>query len=127
MCVTWNGTVFETDQPVLIYHDEIGTARTEPFTGNLQCWSQHSQSRASWHLPNDHFVDFVNISSRVFQQKRDLSGVPTWSQLSRYMPEAQLTDARYNGLWTCRHSVSNRIISVGLYHRGGGKWHDCYN
>ena len=133
MCASWNGTTLATNRPVLIFHDEISIDSTAPFNidimgtqGTLLCRSQ--QRRASWNLPNGMLVDLVTNSDRVFQQIRN-THEPSFSQLSRYVPEIRLTDARYNGLWTCRrNNVSNIAIPVGIYHRGntGGKWHSNY-
>ena len=102
---------------------------TEPFNvdimgtqGTLLCQSR--KRRASWHLPNGRLVDLTNKSDRVIQQIRN-THEPSYSQLSRYVSETQLTGADYNGLWTCRRNKNNnRAIPVGLYHRGdaGGKW-----
>ena len=127
--VNWNNSfITNVGHLTLIYHDEIKVDVGPNFRnnwgnrmpGDLYCTSGNTP-RGSWHYPNGTLVDLVTAEGRVIQQIRT-SVTPYWSQLSRYNPDAQLTTAKYNGLWTCRlNGNANGAVSVGIYHRGGSK------
>jgi hypothetical protein len=125
--VSWNGST--VTGPVLIYHDELLVdIFSAPFgnaiQGALICMSSSGTDTARWHFPDESIVDQARFILDSSGMKNAIQQIPspqhTRSRLTSRSDNLLLTDARTNGLWTCRGDTGDPI-PVGLYRRGGGK------
>lgn len=111
LIVTWNGTIYTANTPLLVYQDEISSQRTlsENDPGMLFCIANSEGVR--WHFPDGTPVEELRYD--VIVQHRTETVNRSLSQLRRAIHrETQ------SGLWTCRQG--NHRITIGIYHRGGG-------
>ena len=121
--VTWNGATITGPVTLLIFHDElVRDDRTNvlatPVDGTVICRSEN-QTQVGWQFAD---AGLIQVSGRYFKQRRTgFSATPSVSRLTTNttIGEAQSSEAKYNGLWTCRlNGGLSTAFPVGIYARG---------
>ena len=134
--VSVNGNTI-SDDPILIYHDEIEFGPSPPTVdtidsqGAVVCRSENHVT-ANWRSPSGRFLLTEGDVYKQVESENVSMVIPSFSQLSTPNDDRPPIDGRVvipNGLWLCQvdnddipdQDIIESFKFVGIYNRGYGK------